>query len=409
MVITDASGAAKLSAIVPKPPSLEEIISVDGPDGSILGFFDLIGRAGGAFEPVATGKDDPALMIYTSGTTGLPKGALHAHRVLPGHLPGVRFSHDFLPQPGDLMWTPADWAWAGGLLNAVLPCLHFGVPVVAQRRDHFDPDTVLALLRDLQIRNAFIPPTALRMLRAQHGAPVSGLALRSLSSAGEALGTETREWARQALGVEPNDVYGQTECNYVLGSSAMLGIRKPGAIGRAVPGHTVAVIHPDGTICEPGEPGEIAVARPDPAMFLGYWNQPEATAAKFAGAWMTTGDQAVCDHEGYVSFIGRSDDIITSSGFRIGPTEIEECLLRHPAVGGAAAVGKPDPIRTEIVKAYVVLREGFGASAELADDIKAFVRTRLSAHEYPREVDFVPELPMTATGKIMRRVLRERG
>ena len=158
----------------PKPPCLEEIISVDGPDGSVLGFDDLIGRAGAAFEPVATGKDDPALMIYTSGTTGLPKGALHAHRVLPGHLPGVRFSHDFLPQPGDLMWTPADWAWAGGLLNAVLPCLHFGVPVVAQRRDHFDPDAVLALLRDLQIRNAFIPPTALRMLRAHHGAPVSG-------------------------------------------------------------------------------------------------------------------------------------------------------------------------------------------------------------------------------------------
>ena len=159
-----------------------------------------------------------------------------------------------------------------------------------------------------------------------------------------------------------------------------------------MPGHTVAVIRPDGTVCEPGEPGEIAVARPDPAMFLGYWNQPEATAAKFVGDWMTTGDQAVCDHEGYVSFIGRNDDIITSSGFRIGPTEIEECLLRHPAVGGAAAVGKPDPIRTEIVKAFVVLREGFGASAELADDIKAFVRTRLSAHEYPREVGFVPDL-----------------
>ena len=408
-VITDASGASKLVPLVPKLPSLEQIISIDGRDGAVLGWHELIERENSDFEAVVTLKDDPALMIYTSGTTGLPKGALHAHRVLPGHLPGVRFSHDLLPRPGDLMWTPADWAWAGGLLNAVLPCLHFGVPVVAQRREAFDPDAALAIMRDLQIRNAFIPPTALRMLRAHHGEPGGGLTLRSLSSAGEPLGRETQDWARRALGVEVNDVYGQTECNYVLGSSAALGVRKPGTIGRAIPGHTVAVIQADGTSCEPDEPGGIAVARPDPAMFLGYWNQPDATAAKFVGDWMTTGDQAIADREGYVTFIGRDDDIITSSGFRIGPAEIEECLLRHPAVAAAAAVGKPDPIRTEIVTAFVVLRGGLAGSAALADDIKAFVRRRLSAHEYPREVEFVPSLPMTTTGKIMRRVLRDRG
>ena len=407
-VVTDAPGAAKLLCVTPRPSSLEQIISVDGRDGAVLGFDELLEREAADFAPVPTSRDDPALMIYTSGTTGLPKGALHAHRVLPGHLPGVRFSHAFLPQPGDLMWTPADWAWAGGLLNAVLPCLHFGVPVVAGRREGFDPEAAIALLRDLQVRNAFIPPTALRMLRAHLAAPVQGLALRTLSSAGEALGRETQDWTRQALGVEVSDVYGQTECNYVLGSCAALGIHKPGAIGRAVPGHNVAIVRPDGSPCAPGERGGIAVARPDPAMFLGYWNQPEATAAKFVGDWMTTGDQAVCDDEGYVTFIGRDDDIITSSGFRIGPVEIEECLLRHPAVAGAGAIGKPDPIRTEIVKAFVVLRDGISPSTGLADEIRSFVRTRLSAHEYPREVEFVPSLPLTATGKIMRRVLRDR-
>ena len=407
-VITDAAGSAKLLSVVPQPPWVDILISIDGHDGRVLGWADLIAREAADFDAVTTDRDDPALMIYTSGTTGLPKGALHAHRVLPGHLPGVRYSHALLPQPGDLMWTPADWAWAGGLLNAVLPALHFGVPVVASRREGFDPDAALGLLRDLGIRNAFIPPTALRLLRAHGDAPIRGLDLRSLSSAGEALGTETQIWTREALGVDVNDVYGQTECNYVLGSSAALGIRKPGTIGRPVPGHTVAVLRPDGSCCEPGERGDIAIKRPDPAMFLGYWNRPDATAAKFAGDWMTTGDQAVADHEGYVSFIGRYDDLITSSGFRIGPVEIEDCLLRHAAVAGAAAVGKPDAIRTEIVKAFIVLRDGISPSMELAEDIKGFVRTRLSAHEYPREIDFVPSLPMTATGKIMRRVLRDR-
>ncbi len=409
LAITDASGVTRLSALDPFPPALEIILSTDERDGAVLSLNALLEAESPDFEPVETSPDDPALMIYTSGTTGLPKGALHAHRVLPGHLPGVRFSHDFLPRDNDLMWTPADWAWAGGLLNAVLPALHYGVPVVARRRDSFDPEAAIGLLRDLKIRNAFIPPTALRMLRAHVSAPIAGLALRTLSSAGEALGEDTRDWARAALGVEPNDVYGQTECNYVLGSSRALGIRRAGAIGRAIPGHGVAILRPDGTRCGPLEAGGIAIARPDPAMFLGYWNQPEATAKKFIGDWMTTGDQAVMDGEGYVTFRGRDDDLITSSGFRIGPVEIEECLLRHPAVAGAAAIGKPDPIRTEIVKAFVVLREGFGPSDELAQAIRAFVRQRLSAHEYPREVEFVPSLPMTATGKLMRRVLRDIG
>lgn len=406
-VITNAGGSAKLAAMRPRPQGLEFVISIDGTDRHALGYRELLARQPADFQPTRTNADDPALMIYTSGTTGQPKGALHAHRVLPGHLPGVQFSHEFFPRNGDLMWTPADWAWAGGLLNALLPSLHFGVPVVARRAERFDPEAAFALMAGLGIRNAFIPPTALRMLRTvSNPAARFSLDLRTITSAGEPLGTETFFWGREALGLSINEVFGQTECNYVLASCAKLGISKPGAIGRAVPGHHVAVIRPDGTVCHPGEVGQIAVSRPDPAMFLGYWSDPEATAARFVGGWMTTGDQAFADAECYVTFVGRDDDIITSSGYRIGPAEIEDCLLRHPAIAAAAVVGKPDALRTEIIKAFIVLRSGSG-DASLEDDIRAFVRSRLSAHEYPREIAFVDALPLTSSGKVLRRVLRE--
>lgn len=400
-VLTDAAGGAKLSRIEPAPPALRHVLFVDG---------DLparCARESDVLEPVDTGPDDPALMIYTSGTTGLPKGALHGHRVLLGHLPGVRFSHEFLPQPGDLMWTPADWAWAGGLLNALLPSLHYGVPVVARSFEKFDPAAAWALMSDAGVRNAFIPPTALRLLGTT---PPGGArpALRTLTSAGEALGGETVAWGREAFGLAINDVYGQTECNYVLASCAAIGIARHGSIGRPVPGHDVAVIRPDGSPCGADEPGEIAIAAPDPAMFLGYWNNAAATAAKFRGRWMVTGDRARADADGYVTFLGRDDDIITSAGYRIGPAEIEDCLRGHPAVATAAAVGQPDALRTEIVKAFVVLKPGFAASCELETAIRDHVRQRLSAHEYPRVIAFVDALPTTSSGKIIRRLLRER-
>jgi acetyl-CoA synthetase len=346
-------------------------------------------------------------MVYTSGTTGPPKGALHAHRVLIGHLPGIEFPHEFLPQPGDRFWTPADWAWAGGLLNVLLPALHYGVPVVAQKVEKFDPGEAYALMARMSVRNAFIPPTALRMLRSAPP-PKAGMRLRSVGSGGEALGAETFEWGKSALGVTINEFYGQTECNLVLASCAALGVSRAGAIGKPVPGHTVGVIRPDGSQCGPGELGQIAIKRPDPVMFLEYWGKPDATRDKFIGDWMTTGDQGVTDAEGYVQFIGRDDDVITSAGYRIGPTEIEDCLIRHPAVALAAVVGKPDPVRTEIVKAFIVLKSGQAPSDALAADIKGFVRTRLSAHEYPREVAFIEHMPMTTTGKVIRRLLRER-
>jgi acetyl-CoA synthetase len=412
-LVTDAAGLVKtraLQAMGPGLPELELLVSVDGADGDALGFDELLAGASPADAPRRRpGAEDPALMIYTSGTTGPAKGALHAHRVLAGHVPGVQLPHDFFPQPADLMWTPADWAWAGGLLNALLPALMFGVPVVAHRAPRFDAEEAFALMERMKIRNAFIPPTALRMLRAvERPAQRYRLSLRTLASGGESLGAETWRWGREALGLSINEFYGQTECNLVLGSCAMLGVSRPGAIGKAIPGHRVGVIRADGSLCAPGEQGQIAVARPDPVMFVEYWRQPEATARKFIGDWMTTGDQGHMDEEGYVFFVGRDDDVITSSGYRIGPGEVEDSLLRHPAVSLAAVVGKPDPLRTEIVRAFVVLREGFTPSSALAAEIQEFVRTRLSAHEYPRQVDFVEELPMTTTGKIIRRLLRDR-
>ena len=410
-VITNTQGLAKLAEIRRTQgdalAGLTLVLSIDGPADGALGFQDTLSRASSGFSPVPTSADDPAMMIYTSGTTGQPKGALHAHRVLIGHMPGIELPHEFFPQPGDRFWTPADWAWAGGLLDCLLPSLYCGVPVVAKRFDKFDPEEVFAVMARHQVRNAFIPPTALRMLRAvPNPRGRHDIALRSVGSGGEALGAETFEWGKAALGVEINEFYGQTECNLVVGACAGIGVVRPGAIGKAIPGHTVAVIDGNGRVCKPGEVGQIAVKRPDPVMFLEYWGKPDATREKFIGDWMTTGDQGVIDEDGYFTFVGRDDDVITSAGYRIGPGEIEDCLIKHPAVALAAVIGKPDPVRTEIVKAFIVLKTGQPASTALADDIQSFVRKHLSAHEYPREIAFIDEMPMTTTGKVIRRLLR---
>jgi len=412
-LFTNAAGVAKLAEIkrahADSLAALRLVVSLDGAGDGVLGFHQTMSRASSDFTPVLTSADDPAMMIYTSGTTGQPKGALHAHRVLIGHMPGIELPHEFFPQPGDRFWTPADWAWAGGLLDCMLPSLYCGVPVVARRFDKFDPEEAFAVMARHGVRNAFIPPTALRMLRAvPNPRGRHNFALRSVGSGGEALGAETFEWGKSALGLAINEFYGQTECNLVVGSCAAIGVVRPGAIGKAIPGHTVAVIDHEGRVLKPGELGQIAVKRPDPVMFLEYWGKPDATREKFIGDWMTTGDQGVVDDDGYFTFIGRDDDVITSSGYRIGPGEIEDCLIQHPAVALAAVIGKPDPVRTEIVKAFVVLKTGQSASPALAGEIQAFVRQRLSAHEYPREIAFIDELPMTTTGKVIRRLLREK-
>ncbi len=406
VLITNDSGLRKLRAIPGLSPPL--VISTDGADADAQGFDALLETASPDFETADTLADDPALMIYTSGTTGQPKGALHGHRVLLGHLPGMQMPHEFLPLEGDRLWTPADWAWAGGLLNILLPGLHLGVPVVGRKFEKFDPEEALQLIAQQGIRNTFIPPTALRMLRSvKKPKERFALNLRTLASGGEALGEETFAWGREALGLSINEFYGQTECNLVVASAAAIGVSRPGSMGKPVPGHKVGIIRTDGENCAVRELGQVAVRRPDPVMFLQYWNRPEATGQKFIGDWMTTGDQGHIDEDGYIHFVGRDDDVITSSGYRIGPGEIEDCLIQHEAVLLAAVVGKPDALRTEIVKAFVVLKQGYAESDVLKASIQDFVRTRLSAHEYPREIAFIAELPLTTTGKVIRRLLRD--
>lgn len=410
VVITDAASADKLMDIRADLPELEHIVTIG--DRRVSGahaFDDLIAGARDTFSPVDTAADDPALIIYTSGTTGNPKGALHAHRVLLGHLPGVELPHNFFPQPDDLFWTPADWAWIGGLIDVLLPAWHHGVPVVAHRARKFDPEQAFALIARHHVRNAFLPPTALKLMRqvddprARHD-----FRMRSIGSGGETLGQELTSWARVTFGLTVNEFYGQTECNLVVGNCSELMDVRPGSMGRAIPGHEVAIVDDDGSPVADGETGNIAVKRPDPVMFLEYWRNPTATTDKFVGDWLLTGDLGRRDADGYFWFMGRTDDVITSAGYRIGPAEIEDCLLKHPAVAMAAVVGSPDPLRTEIVKAFVVPRAGVAASAALADEIKAFVRDRLAAYEYPREIEFTDGLPMTATGKIVRRTLKQR-
>ena len=289
-VVTNRFGYEKIAAIRRQLPDLKTVVLVDGEGQDRIGFAALAQTPVHGFTAADTVPDDPAMMIYTSGTTGPPKGALHGHRVLLGHVPGFQFHHAFLPQPGDRMWTPADWAWAGGLLNALLPSLFLGVPVVSSPGQKFDPHMAFRILEEMEVRNAFIPPTALRLMKAvDNPRALYRLNLRTIGSAGESLGRETWEQASSAFGVPVNEFYGQTECNIVLSSAANLGVLKPGSMGKPAPGHAVAIIDETGERLPAGTVGQVAVRRPDPVMFLGYWNNEAATAAKFIGDWMTTG------------------------------------------------------------------------------------------------------------------------
>lgn len=406
-VVTDEAGAAKLREVRDDLPALRRVwIAGRGGEG---GLAPALERASDAFEPVDTAADDPALLIYTSGTTGNPKGALHAHRVLLGHLPGVQLPNRFFPEPGDRFWTPADWAWIGGLMDVLMASLYFAVPVVVGRSGRFDPDEAVRLMARHDVRNVFFPPTALRLLRQAGARPAqSGVRLRSVASGGEKLGDDVIAWGEDAFGLVIDEFYGQTECNVVVAGNDMLFPRRSGSMGRAVPGHEVSVLDDDGQPAGPGARGEIAVRRPDPVMFLGYWNAPGATADKHRGDWLMTGDLGSMDEDGYITYRGRVDDLILSAGYRIGPSEIEDCLNQHPAVGQSAVIGVPDATRGEVVKAFLVLRPGHEAGDDLADAVRDFVKRRLSAHEYPRAIEFVADLPLTATGKVRRRDLRAR-
>jgi len=406
LLVTDGLGAAKIAQIRAGLPALQTVLCVGGEAPGAQHLEAGMARASDAFVTRLTRADDPALIIYTSGTTGPPKGALHAHRTLLGHLPGVELSHDFLGLDGDLLWTPADWAWIGGLIDVLFPAWHHGLPVVARRFEKFDPEAALDLMARHGVRNVFLPPTALKMMRSVCGKRRLGLRLRSIASGGESLGEELLHWGRDTFGLTINEFYGQTECNMTVSSCAALFDVRPGAIGKAVPGHEVRIVDGSGAMLPAGEQGHIAVRRPDPVMFLGYWNNDRASAEKFVGDWLVTGDTGRMDAEGYISFVGRNDDVITSAGYRIGPGPIEDCLLSHPAVRMAAVVGVPDAQRTEIVKAFIVLKDGFAPSETLSAELQDHVRTRLAAHEYPRLVRYLDALPLTTTGKIVRRDLR---
>lgn len=411
-VIVDPGRLDAVMSVQADCPDLARVI-VTGPEpvpAGTIAFDRLIRDATGTPPAILdTAADDPAVIIYTSGTTGNPKGALHAHRVLSGHLPGVQMPHDFPPRPDDLFWTPADWAWIGGLFDVLLPAWAMGIGVVSQRMRKFDPEAALRLMATERVRNTFLPPTALKLMRGVPRDRVpADLALRSVGSGGESLGSELLDWGREVLGVPINEFYGQTECNLTVSCNQRIEPSPPGAMGRAVPGHEVLIVDEAGQAVPDGETGEIAVSAPDPVMFLRYWNNPAATEAKFCNGRLLTGDMGRRDADGLFHFMGRADDVITSGGYRIGPAEIEDCLIRHPAVAMAAVIGKPDPVRTEIVKAFVVTAPGVEPSDDLARALGAHVRDRLAAHEYPREIAFVTELPMTATGKIMRRVLKQR-
>ncbi len=399
-------------------PGLELVVT--GPTGD----FDRM-LSGPAVEPVDTAAEDPAFLIYTSGTTGPPKGALHAHRSLIGHLPGFECYYEFadhapegrydrailphtgLPAPakGDLIWTPADWAWIGGLMDVLIPAWYFGMPVLTAEHD-FDPAWAADLITEYGVTLSFLPPTALKMMR-RDGVALEDAALRAVFTGGESLGAEMLAWGTEALGARINEGYGQTECNLVVGNCSSVWPVRPGSMGRAIPGHDVAVLDDDGGRLV-GEEGEICVRAPDPVMMLRYWNRPDATAEKYRNGWLLTGDLGVEDEDGYLWFRSRTDDVIMSRGYRIGPGEIEESLMTHPAVAMCAVVGQPDDVRGEVPVAFVVLKPGVRASLKLELELADHVRTRLAAHEVPQRVTFVEDLPRTTTGKIMRRALRDR-
>ncbi len=404
-VVTNDENLAKLEELRPELPEMNLVYSTGTALAPSLSFWEAINEASEDLAPFRTHPETPALLIYTSGTTGDPKGVLHGHGVLLGHIPAIELHHQGFPQPGDCGWTPADWAWIGGLMDMAMPCLYFGVPLISNRMRKFDAAEAYDLMARRGVRNVFLPPTALKLMRQ---VPVpSGVKLRSISSGGESLGAELMDWAQENLGAPVNELYGQTECNLVVNSAAGLGVQKPGAMGWAVPGHRVAILGADGAELPRGTAGEIAIAAPDPVMFLKYWNKPAETKQKRVDGWLRTGDLGRMDEAGYISFSSRDDDVITSSGYRIGPTEIEHCLNGHADVVMSAVIGVPDAARTERVKAFVVLRDGATWDG-LEKALITRVRQKISPHVAPREVEKIESLPMTATGKIMRRALRDR-
>ncbi len=433
VVVTNSVKSQQLLPLCQQLPQLKAVLNVDDvnvddandassesaqtndqlpQDGqlAINSFWQLLSAQNKQFTTPLSSPDEPAFLLYTSGTTGPPKGALIPQRALFGNLTGFECSQNGFPQANDCMYTPADWAWTGGLLDALMPAWFYGVPVVGYESGKFEAEKIAALMHKHKVTCAFIPPTALKMLRASDALFERHPSyLRSMMSAGEALGDALLAWGQTTFGFLINEMCGQTEHNYVMGNCSAVMPVKPGSMGKAYPGHRVAIMDEEGELISNGEQGEIVVHRNDPVHFLGYWNNPAATQSKYRGDWFCTGDVGYCDDDGYLWFLGRADDVISSAGYRIGPGEIEDCVIKHPAVLQVAAIGVPDPdlIRGDIVKLCVVLKPGYKPDDTLAEQIRTRVRDSLAAYEYPRQIEFYEELPMTTTGKVKRRELRE--
>ena len=408
-IIVDESNIEKVMDIVKDIKNLKYVIIVSEKKiYSCYNFYDLIHQSSESFPINMYDINKPAVIIYTSGTTAEPKGAVHSHTILFGHLPCIEFTHNFFPQQGDLFWTPADWAWIGGLFDALMPSLYYGVPIVAHRMKKFDPEKAFYLLEKLNIRNVFLPPTALKMMReVDRPSEKYKYSLRSVASGGESLGYELLEWGKREFSLYINEFYGQTECNLIIGNSYNILPIKPGSMGVPIPGHSVELIDEEGEVLDSNEIGEIAVKKGDPSMFIEYFKKPGATKEKFIGDFLRTGDLAKKDDDGYFYFQGRNDDIINCSGYRISPVEIENTLIKHPYVKMAAVVGVPDNIRGEKIKAFIILKENVKVSDRLESELQSFVKNKLAAYEYPREIAFVDSLPLTATGKIRRSELKK--
>ncbi|MEY4364614.1 MAG: hypothetical protein RLZZ24_1966 [Pseudomonadota bacterium] len=429
--IVDEATVDNVQSVRAQCPSLRTLVGVGaaGPRCDLDYTHSLAAQAG-HFESVRTHADEAAVLIYTSGTTGPPKGALIPHRALIGNLTGFVCSQNWFGFPTDtrqpprsqaVFWSPADWAWTGGLMDALLPTLYFGRPIVAWN-GRFSPDLAFELMQQHRVTHTFLFPTALKAMMKAYPKPREQfrLHLQAIMSAGEAVGDAVFAYCQEELGVTVNEMFGQTEINYIVGNCAMNGQpqngvgwpAKPGSMGKGYPGHRVAVIDDNGHECPVGVPGDVALHRfnlhgqADPIFFLGYWRNEGATQNKYTGDWCRTGDMAVRDEDGYLWYQGRSDDVFKSAGYRIGPSEIENCLVKHPAVANAAVVPKPDAERGALVKAYVVLAPGFAASDALTQELQQHVRGKLAPYEYPKEIEFIDALPMTTTGKVQRRVLR---
>ncbi|ODR82883.1 acyl-CoA synthetase [Haladaptatus sp. W1] len=408
-VITTASNRDTIEKALEDAPSVEHVIVISDDGTGIrrgdVSYHAAMEDAEKEYETAETGGEDNALLYYTSGTTGLAKGVLHKHRWVAGVAATQRFAVDL--QPGDCYWSTGDLGWLTGPINT-LGAWFWGATLFTYEGE-FDPETWAGLLDEYPISVLFSVPTAYRMLRENESVlDDADLDLRHALSIGEPLSAGVVEWGEETLGVTIHDTYGQTETgNMIINNYPTMEVR-PGSMGKPLPGIEAAVVDPEsGEPLDPGETGEIAQRGDYPCFFAEYWNKPEKTADCFVNDWYLSGDLGHLDEDGYFWFEGRADDVIISSGYRIGPFEVESSLGEHPAVAEAAVVPKSHRERGNIVKAYVVPSASAEPSPDLAEDIQTHVKEELSAHEYPREVEFVDELPKTVTGKIRRTELRD--